>query len=173
MLISIHHYGYKILKDKNNFYLCLLQTNVNSRIISNDIKYRTNEAYIISIRNLRDKSFVNQVEHVSFYSSSIRKEYKVNCAVYSELDKSRNICAEGIHFFPFYGYSGNYIFSLFPELYQENFMYILMSWHIQIITKYISINNIIEVINGSRNPLIISNAIEEYEKERYIMKKLL
>jgi len=173
MLISIHRYGYKILKDENNFYLCLLQTNRNSRIIANDIKYRTNEANIISIRNLRDKSFVDRVNHISFYSSYIRKEYKVNCTICSELDESTNICAEGIHFFAFYGYSGNYIFSLFPELYQENCIYILMKWHLEIITKYISINNIIEVINGTRNPLIISNAIKEYEKESYIMKKLL
>jgi len=173
MLISIHRYGYKILKDENNFYLCLLQTNRNSRIIANDIKYRTNEANIISIRNLRDKSFVDHVNHISFYSSYIRKEYKVNCTICSELDESTNICAAGIHFFAFYGYSGNYIFSLFPELYQENFVYILMNWHLEIITKYISINNIIEVINGTRNPLIISNAIKEYEKESYIMKKLL
>lgn len=173
MLISIHRYGYKILKDENNFYLCLLQTNRNSRIIANDIKYRTNEANIISIRNLRDKSFVDRVNHISFYSSYIRKEYKVNCTICSELDESTNICAAGIHFFAFYGYSGNYIFSLFPELYQENFVYILMNWHLEIITKYISINNIIEVINGTRNPLIISNAIKEYEKESYIMKKLL
>ncbi len=56
MLISIHRYGYKILKDEKNFYLCLLQTNKNSRIIANDIKYRTNEANIISIKNLCDKS---------------------------------------------------------------------------------------------------------------------
>lgn len=173
MLISIHRYGYKILKDENNFYLCLLQTNLNSRIIANDVKYRTNEAYIISIRNLSDKSFVKQVNHISFYSSCIRKEYKVNYTVYSELDESTNICAEGIHFFTFYGYSGNYIFSLFPELYQENFTYILLTWYIEIITKYISINNIIAVTNGSRNPLVISNAIKEYEKECYIMKKLL
>ena len=48
-----------------------------------------------------------------------------------------------------------------------------MIWHLEIITKYISINNIIEVANGSRNPLIIRNAIKEYEKECYIMKKLL
>jgi hypothetical protein len=173
MLISIHRYGYKILKDENNFYLCLLQTNQNSRIIANDIKYRTNEADIISIRNLRDKSFVDHVNHISFYSSYIIKEYKVNCSVYSELDESTNICAAGIHFFAFYGYSGNYIFSLFPELYQENCIYILMIWHLEIITKYISINNIIEVTNGSKNPLIISHAIKEYEKECYIMKKLL
>jgi len=173
MLISIHRYGYKILKDENNFYLCLLQTNRNSRIIANDIKYRTNEVTIISIRNLRDKSFVDHVNHISFYSSYIKQEYKVNCTVCSELDESTNICAAGIHFFAFYGYSGNYIFSLFPELYQENYIYILMVWHLEIITKYISINNILEMINGSRNPLIISNAIKEYEKECYIMKKLL
>ena len=173
MLISIHRYGYKILKDENNFYLCLLQTNQNSRIIANDIKYRTNEVNIISIRNLRDKSIVDHVNHISFYSIYIRKEYKVNCNVYSDLDESTNICAAGIHFFAFYGYSGNYILSLFPELYQENCIYILMVWHLEIITKYISINNIIEVTNGSRNPLIISNAIKEYKKECYIMKKLL
>jgi hypothetical protein len=173
MLISIHRYGYKILKDENNFYLCLLQTKRNSRIIANDIKYRTNEVTIISIRNLRDKSFVDHVNHISFYSSYIKQEYKVNCTVCSELDESTNICAAGIHFFAFYGYSGNYIFSLFPELYQENCIYILMVWHLEIITKYISINNILEMINGSRNPLIISNAIKEYEKECYIMKKLL
>lgn len=173
MLISIHRYGYKILKDENNFYICLLQTNRNSRIIANDIKYRTNEVNIISIRNLSDKSFVDYVNHISFYSSYIRKEYKVNCTVCSDLDESTNICAEGIHFFTFYGYSGNYIFSLFPELYKENYVYILMIWHLEIITKYISINNIIEVTNGSRNPLIIRNAIKEYEKECYIMKKLL
>jgi len=173
MLISIHRYGYKILKDENNFYICLLQTNRNSRIIANDIKYRTNEVNIISIRNLRDKSFVDRVNHISFYSSYIRKEYKVDCTVCSELDESTNICAEGIHFFTFYGYSGNYIFSLFPELYQENYTHILMIWHLEIITKYIYINNIIEVTNGSRNPFIISNAFKEYEKERYIMKKLL
>ena len=173
MLISIHRYGYKILKDENNFYLCLLQTNLNSRIIANDVKYRTNEACIISIRNLRDKSFVNQVNHISFYSSYIRKEYKVNFPIYSELDESTNICAEGIHFFTFYGYSGNYIFSLFPELYQENFICILTIWYLEIISKYISINNIIAVINGSKNPLIISNANKEYKKEFYIMKKLL
>ena len=91
----------------------------------------------------------------------------------SDLDESTNICAAGIHFFAFYGYSGNYIFSLFPELYQENFIYILMTWHLKIITKYISIDNIIQVTNGSRNPLIISNAIKEYKNECYIMKKLL
>ena len=173
MLISIHRYGYKILKDENNFYLCLLQTNQNSRIIANDIKYRTNEVDIISIRNLRDKSFVNHVNHISFYSSYIRKEYKVNCTVCSELDESTNICAPGIHFFAFYGYSGDYILSLFPELYQENCTYILMTWNLKIIIKYISINNIIEVTNGSINPLIINKAFKEYEKECYIMKKLL
>lgn len=173
MLISIHRYGYKILKDENNFYICLLQTNGNSHIIANDIKYRTNEVNIISIRNLRNKSFVDRVNHISFYSSHIRKEYKVNCIVCSELDESVNICAAGIHFFAFYGYSGDYIFSLFPELYQENCIYILMVWHLEIITNYISIKNIIEVANGSKNPLIISNAIKEYEKECYIMKKLL
>ena len=48
-----------------------------------------------------------------------------------------------------------------------------MTWHLKIITKYISIDNIIQVTNGSRNPLIISNAIKEYKKECYIMKKLL
>ena len=148
MLISIHRYGYKILKDDNKFYICLLQTNKNSRIIANDIKYRTNEVNIISIRNLCDKSFVDRVNHISFYSNYIRKEYKVNCTVCSYLDDSTNICAAGIHFFPFYGYYGNYIFSLFPELYQENFIYILMVWHLEIITKYISIKNIIEVTNG-------------------------
>ena len=170
MLILVHHYGYKILKDENNFYLCLLKTNGNSRIIANDIKYRTNEANIISIRNLSNKSFVDHVKHISFYSSYIRKEYKVNCTVCSELDESTNICAPGIHFFAFYGYSGDYIFSLFPEIYQENCIYILMTWHIKIITKYISINNIIDVTNGEKDPLI---TINEYNELYNIMKKLL
>ena len=175
MLISIHRYGYKILKDENNFYLCLLQTNQNSRIIANDIKYRTNEADIISIRNLRTKSFVDHVNHISFYSSDIRKEYKVNCTVCSELDESTNICAAGIHFFPFYGYFGNYIFSLFPELYQENFIHILIVWNLEILNKYISIsiNNIIEVTNPKKNSDITINEYNEYNKLHNIMKKLL
>jgi hypothetical protein len=170
MLISIHRYGYKILKDEKNFYLCLLQTTQNSRIIANDIKYRTNEANIISIKKLHDKSFVDHVNHISFYSSDIRKEYKVNYTVCSELDESKNICAAGIHFFAFYGYSGDYIFSLFPQIYKENCIYILMTWHLEIISKYISISNIIKLTNEVKNPLIVIN---EYNELCNIMKKLL
>ncbi len=163
MLVAIHSYGYKILKDENNFYLCLLQTKQNSRIIANDIKYRTNEADVISIRNLSNKVFVDYVNHISFYSSYIRKEYKVNCIVCSELDESTNICAEGIHFFPFYGYYGEYIFFLFPKIYHENFIYILTYWHIEILNKYISVN----IVEVTKNP---SN---KYNELYDIMKKLL
>ena len=45
-----------------------------------------------------------------------------------------------------------------------------MICHLKIITKYISIENIIEVANGSRNPLTIINTMKECEKECYIMK---
>jgi len=164
MLISIHRYGYKILKDEKNFYLCLLQTNKNSRVIANDIKYRTNEADIISIRKLSNKSFVDYVNHISFYSSDIRTEYKVNSTVCSELDESTNICAAGIHFFPFYGYYGQYIFSLFPQLYQKNCIYILTTWHLEIL------KNTVEFQNGSKNPI---NEYINYNELRDIMKKLI
>ena len=128
MLVSIHRYGYKILKDEKNFYLCLLQTTQNSRIIANDIKYRTNEAFVHQIIRIHNMKKVKSVNHISFYDSTPilynEKQYIV-----SYLNISSEICAEGIHYFPMTGSS--------PENFNTYFRHFLLNFsNILVILDY-------------------------------------
>ena len=99
----MHKYGYKLLRDDRDYYLCLLQIDDESKVIANDIKYRTDKVFIIDIRRISNLSKVKSVNHISFYNSIDIIKYQVNNFIKSNLDTSINICGEGIHYFPLFG----------------------------------------------------------------------
>lgn len=126
-----HRIGYKLLKDNEDLYLCLLEA--TGKIIANDVKYRTNEVFIHEIIKIHNLKKVKRVNHISFYDKKqilyCEKQYIV-----ANLNTSSEICAEGIHYFPitgsspmnFYTYFRQYIL-LFP-----NIDLILDSWYSKI-----------------------------------------
>ena len=97
-----HKIGYKLLRDNEDFYLCLLE--VTGKVVANDVKYRTNEVFVHQIIRIHNLKKVKSVNHISFYDSTPilynEKQY-----IASYLNTSSEICAEGIHYFPITGSS--------------------------------------------------------------------
>ena len=92
-------YGFKILHDGNDYYLCLLNIPKESRVIANDYKYRTDKAYVCDIRKIQTCKSKCKIIHHCFYDNYLIK-YQIDTYVEAELDISTNICASGIHYFP-------------------------------------------------------------------------
>jgi len=123
-----HKLGYKLLRDNNDQYLCLLEA--TGTIIANDLKYRTNEVFIYQIIRIHNLKKVKSVNHISFYDYTTKIRYIVNQHVVSNLNTSSEICAEGIHYFPLTGSSPDNFFKYFRQ-YDLNFKkinIILDSW---------------------------------------------
>ena len=93
--------GYKLLRDNDDFYLCLLEA--TGKVVANDIKYRTNEVFVHEIIRIHNLKKVKRVNHVSFYDSITRIKYSENQYIKSNLNSSSEICGEGIHYFPVTG----------------------------------------------------------------------
>jgi hypothetical protein len=123
-----HKMGYKLLRDNNDHYLCLL--GATGTIIANDLKYRTNEVFIYQIIRIHNLKKVNSVNHISFYDYTTKIRYNVNQHVVSNLNTSSEICAEGIHYFPITGSSSDNFFKYFRQydLNFKNINIILDSW---------------------------------------------
>jgi hypothetical protein len=122
-----HKIGYKLLRDNDDFYLCLLEA--TGKVIANDIKYRTNEAFVHQIIRIHNLKKVKSVNHISFYDST-PIHYNEKQYIVSYLNISSEICAEGIHYFPMTGSSPeNFIkyFRLFVLNFSNVFV-ILNSW---------------------------------------------
>lgn len=92
--------GFKLLKDSQDFYLCLLEA--TGKVVGNDLKYRTNEVFIHQIIRIHNLKKVNSVNHINFYDSTMIK-YIEKQYIISNLNISSEICAEGIHYFPITG----------------------------------------------------------------------
>jgi hypothetical protein len=131
----MNRYGFKILYDGNNYYLCLLKIPKESKVVANDCKYRTNRAYVCDIRNIRSCKSKYKVIHQCFYDNYLIT-YQIDTYVESELDISQNICAPGIHYFPLttmIDYVNNYFKNLFIDW--KNVSIILFLWNIKIIYR--------------------------------------
>ena len=122
-----HKIGYKLLRDNDYFYLCLLEA--TGKVVANDIKYRTNEVFVHQIIRIHNLKKVKSVIHISFYDSTTilynEKQY-----VESYLNTSSDICAEGIHYFPMTGSSPENFITYFRPfvLNFSNILVILDSW---------------------------------------------
>ena len=123
-----HKMGYKLLRDNNEHYLCLLTA--TGTVIANDLKYRTNEVFIYQIIRIHNLKKVKSVNHISFYDYTTKIRYNVNQYVLSNLNTSSEICAEGIHYFPITGSSADNFFKYFRKynLNFKNINIILNSW---------------------------------------------
>jgi len=132
-----HRIGYKLLRDSDEFYLCLLEATGN--VVANDIKYRTNEIYIHQIIKINNLKNVKTVNHDSFYDNK-KIKYIVNQNIVSKLNYSSEICAEGIHYFPITGSFPEHFFTYFHNCKMNifNVSIILESWisQIRFIKKY-------------------------------------
>jgi RNAse (barnase) inhibitor barstar len=95
----MNEYGYKILHDGFDYFICLLKIPKDSIVIALDCKYRTDRVYICDVRRLRDRKSKNIVNHHCFYDNSLIK-YEINSYLETDLDTSYEICASGIHYFP-------------------------------------------------------------------------
>lgn len=169
-------YGLKFLQDEYNYYLCLLEIPKDSIVIANDCKYRTDKALVLEIKQISLLYNSKSVFHKCFFASILRKtKYTVNEYVYSNLDTSKEICAEGIHYFPFFGVTLDYILAYFGryKFNWENISIILVSWEQKIISEYEPVTNLIEAMSGNRNPIVIYKANIEAEKVNSLRKKLL
>ena len=102
IFIMKHKIGYKLLRDNDDFYLCLLEA--TGKVVANDIKYRTNEVFVHQIIRIHNLKKVKSVNHISFYDS-IPILYNEKQYIASYLNTSSEICAEGIHYFPITGSS--------------------------------------------------------------------
>ena len=123
-----HKSGYKLLRDNNDQYLCLLEA--TGSVIANDLKYRTNEVFIYQIIKICNLKKVKSVCHISFYDNNTKIRYNENQYVVSKLNTSSEICAEGIHYFPLTGSSPDNFLKYFRQ-YDLNFTninIILNSW---------------------------------------------
>jgi len=122
-----HKIGYKLLRDNDDFYLCLLEA--TGKVVANDIKYRTNEIFVHQIIRIHNLKKVKSVNHISFYDSAPilynEKQYIV-----SYLNTSSEICAEGIHYFPMTGSSPENFITYFRHfaLNFTNILVILDYW---------------------------------------------
>lgn len=123
-----HRIGYKLLRDNEDFYLCLLE--VTGKVVANDIKYRTNEVFVREIIRIHNLKKVKRVNHVSFYDCMTTIKYSEKQYVESNLDTSSEICAEGIHYFPITGSTLENFMKYFRnfELKLCNIFIILDSW---------------------------------------------
>jgi hypothetical protein len=136
----MNRYGFKILYDRNNYYLCLLKIPKDSVVVANDCKYRTNRAYICDIREIRSCKSKCKVIHQCFYND-VLINYQIDTYIEAELDISKNICASGIHYFPLttmLDYVSNYFKDLFIDW--EKVSRILFLWYIKIIFSKTTIN---------------------------------
>jgi hypothetical protein len=157
----MNRYGFKILYDRNNYYLCLLKIPKESRVVANDCKYRTNRAYVCDIRGIRSCKSKCKVIHQCFYNHDLIK-YQIDTYVEAELDISKNICASGIHYFPLttmVDYVSNYFKDLHVEW--ENVSIILFLWNIKIISCKTRITNLINAFIGNCDQLTLSMAKKE------------
>ena len=144
----MNRYGFKILYDENEYYLCLLKIPKESIVVANDCKYRTNIAYVCDIRQIRSCKSKCKVIHRCFYNNYIIK-YQIDTYVEAELDISKSICAPGIHYFPLttmVDYVTNYFKDIIIDW--ENVSIIIFLWNIKIISRKKSISNIINVFTG-------------------------
>jgi hypothetical protein len=126
-------YGFKILHDGFDYYLCLLNIPKQSKVIANDCKYRTDKAYVCDIRKIRSCKSKCKVIHQCFYNNCLIK-YQIDTYVEAELDISTNICASGIHYFPLttmVDYVSNYFKHL--PIDWDNVYGILFLWIMKII----------------------------------------
>ena len=132
-----HKMGFKLLKDSQNFYLCLLEA--TGKVVANDLKYRTSEVFIHQIIGLHNLKKVNSVNHINFYDSTIIK-YIEKQHIVSNLDISADICGEGIHYFPMTGSTVENFLTYFrlQHLNIGNIYLILDSWfsNIGFVKKY-------------------------------------
>jgi hypothetical protein len=137
----MNSYGFKILYDSNDYYLCLLKIPKESRIIANDYKYRTDRAYVCDIRRIISYKSKCKVVHYCFYNN-ILINYQIDTYIEAELDISKEICASGIHYFPFttsIDCVSNYFKNL--DIDWEKVLRILILWNIKIIYQKIPIIN--------------------------------
>ena len=109
-----HKMGYKLLRDSENFYLCLLEA--TGKIIANDIKYRTNEVFIHQIIKIHNLKKIKSVGHINFYDFT-KIQYIENQYILSDLNYSSEICSKGINYFPI---TGTYVENFFIYFRQLN-----------------------------------------------------
>ena len=123
-----HKIGYKLLRDNEDFYLCLLEA--TGTIVANDIKYRTNEVFIHQIIRIHNLKKVKSVNHISLYDDSTTIKYNEKQYIASYLNTSSEICAEGIHYFPITGSSPENFIKYFRHFVMKfsNILLILDSW---------------------------------------------
>ncbi len=160
--IYMNSYGFKILYDRNNYYLCLLNIPKESIVVANDCKYRTNKAYVCDIRNIRSCKSKCKVIHQCFYDNYLIT-YQIDTYMEAELDISKNICAPGIHYFPLttmVHYVNNYFKNLFIDW--ENVSIILFLWNIKILYSNSTITNLINTFIGKYDPLTFSMTEKEF-----------
>jgi hypothetical protein len=96
----MNNYGFKILYNGSDYFLCLLDIPKDSKVIGNDCKYRTDKAYVCDIRRISTCKSKNEVIHICFYDL-LPIKYQINKYIEAELDTTPEICAPGIHYFPF------------------------------------------------------------------------
>ena len=123
-----HKIGYKLLRDNEDFYLCLLE--VTGKVVANDVKYRTNEVFVHQIIRIHNLKRVKSVNHISLYDSTTKIQYNEKQYIVSSLNTSSEICAEGIHYFPITGSSPENFIKYFRhfEIKFTNILLILDSW---------------------------------------------
>ena len=122
-----HKIGYKLLRDDEDFYLCLLEA--TGKVVANDIKYRTNEVFVHQMIRIHNLKKVKCVNHISLYDST-PIQYNEKQYIVSYLNTSSEICAEGIHYFPITGSSPENFIAYFRHfaLNFPNILVILDSW---------------------------------------------
>ncbi len=157
----MNNYGFKILHNGSDYFLCLLDIPKDSKIIGNDYKYRTNKVYVCDIRRISTCKSQNEVLHNCFFDL-LPIKYQINKYIEAELDTTPEICAPGIHYFPFTT-SIDHIHKYFINHYidWEKVASILIIWCIKIVYRKTSTNNLLNIINGSRYPLTLFSTQKE------------
>jgi len=164
----MNSYGFKILYDSDDYYLCLLKIPKESRIIANDYKYRTDKVYICDIRLIRSCKSKCKVVHYCFYNNNLIN-YQIDKYIEADLDISKEICASGIHYFPFttsIDYVSNYFKHL--NINWEKVLMILILWNIKIIYQKTSLFNILNASTDKYVPLLVQkeyNIIYDFIKK--------
>jgi len=141
----MNQYGYKILHDGFDYFICLLKIPKDSIVVALDCKYRTNRVYICDIRRLRDRKSKNIVNHHCFYDNSLIK-YEINSYLETDLDTSYEICASGIHYFPITT-NIDYVCKYFKKCFinRNHLQSIIILWHLKILHQKTSIMNFLKV----------------------------
>ena len=160
----MNDYGYKILYDGFDYFICLLKIPKDSCIIALDYKYRTDKVYIYDIRRIRNCKSKNIVNHHCFYDNNLLIKYEINTYLETNyLDTSFEICASGIHYFPLttnIDYVSKY-FKNFP-IDWYNVQNIVFLWCLKIVSRKISITNFLKVFtNTSFDPITLFLAKKE------------